>query len=77
MHVIHKPKFIIKIGEHLNIFSQINQFISRMQNFISLNLKEKFMRYGSPPPKSRHQNLKSPVKKTRQAALHGGIEFQH
>jgi len=42
MHAIHRPKFIIKIG---NIFSQINQFISRVQNFISLNLKEKPMRY--------------------------------
>jgi len=76
MNVIHKPKFIIKIGEHLNIFSWINQFISRVQNFISLHLKEKSMRYG-PPPKSKHQNLKSPIKKSRQAALHGGIEFQH
>jgi hypothetical protein len=42
MHAIHRPKFIIKIGEH---FSRINQFISGVQNFVSLNLKEKSMRY--------------------------------
>ena len=42
MHVIHRPKFIIKIG---NIFLQINQFISTVQNFISLNLKETSMRF--------------------------------
>jgi hypothetical protein len=38
MHAIHRPKFIKK---WVNIFSRINQFISRVQNFISLNLKEK------------------------------------
>jgi len=43
MHVIQRPKFIIKIGEYF--FSRINQFIRRVQNFISLNLKEKSMRY--------------------------------
>jgi len=43
MHAIHKPKFIIKIGEYF--FSQINQFVNRVQNFISLNLKEKSERY--------------------------------
>jgi hypothetical protein len=43
MHVIQRPKFIIKIGEES--FFWINQFISRKQNFISLNLKEKSMRY--------------------------------
>jgi hypothetical protein len=42
MHAIHRPKFIIKIDEY---FYWINQFISRVQNFISLNLKEKSMRY--------------------------------
>ena len=42
MHAIHRPKFIIKIGEH---FSPFNQFISSVQNFISLNLKEKSTRY--------------------------------
>jgi len=42
MHAIHRPKFIIKIGEHL---FQINQLISRVQSFISLNLKEKSMKY--------------------------------
>jgi hypothetical protein len=42
IHAIHKPKFIVKKSEY---FSQINQFISRMQNFISLNLKEKSMRH--------------------------------
>jgi len=29
----------------VNIFLQINQFISRVQNFISLNSKEKSTRY--------------------------------
>jgi len=43
MHVIHRPKFIIKIGEHF--FFWINQFKSRVQNFISFNIKEKSMRY--------------------------------
>jgi len=42
MYAIHRPKFIIKIGE---IFSRINQFINRMQNCVSLILKEKSMRY--------------------------------
>jgi len=36
------PKFIIKIDKY---FSWINQFISTVQNFISLNFKEKSMRY--------------------------------
>jgi hypothetical protein len=43
MHVIKGPKFIIKIGELF--FFQINQFIGRKQNFISINLKEKSMQY--------------------------------
>jgi len=42
MHVFHGPKFITKIGE---LFSQINQLLSRVQNFISLNLKGKYMSY--------------------------------
>jgi hypothetical protein len=29
----------------VNIFSWINQFISRVQNFISLNCRAKYMRY--------------------------------
>jgi len=48
MHAIHRPKLIIKLGKH---FFQINQFISRVQNFISLNLKEKSMRYAFFPLK--------------------------
>ena len=39
MHAIHRSKFIIKIGEYFF------QFISRLPNFIALNLKEKSMRY--------------------------------
>jgi len=31
IHAINRPKFIIKIGE---LFSQINQFIKRVQNYI-------------------------------------------
>ena len=42
MHAIHRPKFIITM---VNIFSQINHFISRLPNFIAVNLKEKSMRY--------------------------------
>jgi len=41
MHVIHRPKFITKTGEH---FFWIKRLISRVQNFISLNLKEKSKR---------------------------------
>jgi len=41
MHAIHRPKFIIKVGEY---FSWIKQFIRRAQNLISLNFKEKSMR---------------------------------
>ena len=42
MHAIHRPKLVIKTDE---IFSQINQFINTVQHFISLNMKEKPMRY--------------------------------
>jgi len=58
MHTIHWPKFIIKICEH---FSQISQFRKRVQNFISLNLKEKPLRYAF-FFESKHSKLKSPVK---------------
>jgi len=36
------------------LFFHFNQFISRVQNFISLNMKEKSMRYAFFFPKSRH-----------------------
>ena len=42
MRAIYRPKFIIKIGEN---FFQINQHIHKMQNFISLHLKEKSMKF--------------------------------
>ena len=58
MHVIHRHKFIIKIAENI---SHINQFTSRVQNFISLNFKEKSMRYAI-FPNSKHLNLKSQEK---------------
>jgi hypothetical protein len=34
----------INTRKQVNIFSRINQYISKTQNFISLNLKEKSMR---------------------------------
>ena len=46
----------------MNIFSQINQFINRVKNFISFNLDEKPVRYAFFFSKSMHQNLKSPGK---------------
>jgi len=67
MHAIHRPKFIIKIGEH---FSRINQ-LTRVQNFISLNLKKKSMRYAFFLRVSN--KIWNPSKKFRQAALFGGI----
>ena len=68
MHAIHRPKFIIKIGE---LFFQINEFISRQENFISLNLKEKSRRYGF--FEEYALKFKIPSKKFRQAALLGWI----
>jgi len=49
------------LQKYVNIFSGINQFISRVQNFISLNMKEKSMRYVF-LFKSKKYNFKSPVK---------------
>ena len=66
MHAIQRPKFIIKLGE---LFSQINQFISRLPNFIALNLKEKSMRYNF-FSKSMHWNLKNPRKNSGRQPLH-------
>jgi hypothetical protein len=43
MLAIHRPKFIITIGELF--VGGINQFISSLPNFIALNLMEKCVRY--------------------------------
>ena len=53
----------------MNIFSWINQFISRLPNFIALNLKEKSMRYDF-FPKSMQWNLKNPRKNSGRQPLH-------
>ena len=53
----------------MNIFSQINQFISRLPNFIALNLKEKSMRYDF-FSKNMHWNLKTPRKNSGREPLH-------
>jgi len=57
--------------------------MSRVQNFISLNLKEKSMRYDF-FSKSKHENLKSPVKNPGgQGCLEGfnsgveGLKYAH
>ena len=50
MHAIHRPKFIIKIGEHFFPDEPIHK---QTVKFISLNLKEKSMRYAL-FPKNKH-----------------------
>jgi len=70
MYAIHRPKLVIRI---VNIFSQINQFINRLQNFISLNLKAKSMRYALFFSRSKRQKLKTPVKNLARLLLGGGI----
>jgi hypothetical protein len=67
MHVIQRPKFIIKLGEYF--FPSLT--ISRVQNFISLNLKEKSRRYAF----SFYEHalkIKIPSKKSKQAATMQG-----
>ena len=70
MHAIHRSRFITKIGEHF--FSHINQFISRVQNFSSLNLKEKSVRYTF-FAKSKQQNSISQVKNVSRLRWVGGF----
>jgi len=53
----------------MNIFSQINQFISRLPNLTALNLKEKSMRYDS-FSKEHALKFKIPRKNSGRQPLH-------
>jgi hypothetical protein len=68
MDAIHRTKFVIKIGEY---FSRINQFMNRLQNFISLNFSKKSLRYAF-LSKSRHQKLNPQWKNLGSVALEQG-----
>ena len=68
MHAIHRPKFIIKIGEHF----LINQFIKTVLNSIPLNLKEKPMRCAC-FSKSKNYKLKYSVKNLGRLPMHRRI----
>jgi len=70
MHAIHRPKFIIKTAEHFFPHYPIHKHSAK---FYFIKFEGKVYEMCFLFPNSKQYNLKSPVKKSQQAALGGGF----